>query len=92
MAEKYEESLVNMPAKTRRADTGLVTSDFKNELGNPIHISVKETQDEGQNAKTKKPFVFDAVKIVIRGPTSISENTITRQEAAELLRCLRQIF
>jgi hypothetical protein len=93
MAEKYDdETVANMPPKERRSDKGLVTSHFRNELGNPIHISVKETQDKGTNAKTQKAFVFDAVKIVIKGPTSVSENTITRQEAAELLRCLRQIF
>jgi len=92
MAEKYEASVAGMPLKGARGDKGLITSHFTNEIGNPIHIRVEETQDTGENAKTKKRSTFDAVHIVIEGPTSTSENTLTRQEAAELLRCLRQIF
>jgi hypothetical protein len=65
-----------------------VTKRFTNEIGNPISISVTATKDTGTNAKTKKRSTFDAVKIVITGPTSTSENTLTRQEAAELLSCL----
>jgi hypothetical protein len=85
-------SVESMPLESRRSDKGLVTSHFRNEIGNQIHIRVEETQDTGTNAKTKKRSTFDAVHIVIEGPTSTSENTLTRQEAAELLRCLQQIF
>lgn len=80
-----------MLADAERDDKGLVTSHFINEIGNTIQIKVEETKDSGVNEKTKKRSTFDAVKIVIIGPTSTSENTLTRQEAAELLRCLRQV-
>lgn len=92
MAEKYEESVMAMPMKPRRGDKGVATSQFTNEIGNPIRIRVEETKDAGTNAKTQKRSTFDAVKIVIEGPTSISENTLTRQEAFEMLRCLQQMF
>lgn len=85
-------SIEAMPLSSGRPDKGLITSHFRNEIGNPIHIRVEETQDTGTNAKTQKRSTFDAVHIVIEGPTSTSENTLTRQEAAELLRCLQQIF
>jgi hypothetical protein len=69
-----------------------VAKRFTNEIGNPISIRVEETTDTGVTASTgKKSSKFDAIKIVIEGPTSISENTITRQEAAELLACLKQL-
>ena len=71
-----------------RAGSKRVTKRFTNEIGNPIGISVEATKDTGTNAKTQKRSTFDAVKITIEGPTSTSENTLTRQEAAELLSCL----
>jgi len=92
MAEKYEESVMAMPMEQKRGDKGVATSIFTNEIGNPIRVRVEETQDTGTNAKTQKRSTFNAVKIVIEGPTSISENTLTRQEAFELLRCLQQMF
>ena len=92
MAEKYEASVMGMPTETKRGDKGVATSVFTNEIGNPIRVRVEETKDTGTNAKTQKRSTFDAVKIVIEGPTSISENTLTRQEAFELLRCLQQMF
>ena len=71
-----------------RAGSKRVTKRFTNEIGNPISISVTATKDTGTSEKTQKRSTFDAVKIVITGPTSTSENTLTRQEAAELLACL----
>lgn len=91
MAEKYEASVTAMPLSSRKKDKGLVTSHFDNEIGNPIHVRVEETRDTGTNARTGKRSEFDAVHIVIEGPTSTSENTLTRMEAQELLRCLRQV-
>lgn len=35
---------------------------------------------------------FDAVRIVIEGPTSVSENTITRKEAEVLLSSLLRVL
>lgn len=49
---------------------------FTNELGNEISISVEVTED--------------SATIVIAGPTSVCENTLTRLEAAVLLDQLRQ--
>jgi len=65
---------------------------FVNEIGNPISVLVEETRDTGTNAKTKERSSFDAIRIVITGPTSMSENTLTRQEAVELLRCLERVL
>lgn len=65
---------------------------FVNEIGNPISVLVEETRDTGTNAETKKKSSFDAIRIVITGPTSMSENTLTRQEAVELLGCLKSVL
>lgn len=51
---------------------------FENELGNEILVGVEETYDEN------KGLSFNAVKITMEGPTSISENIVTYQEAEEL--------
>lgn len=81
------DSQVEAPSGRRK-----VAKRFTNEIGNPISIRVEETTDTGVTASTgKKSGKFDAIKIVIEGPTSISENTITRQEAAELLACLKRL-
>jgi hypothetical protein len=53
---------------------------FKNELGNDIKVSVEETYDENKD----KGLKFNAVKITMEGPNSLSENTVTYQEAEEL--------
>lgn len=65
---------------------------FTNEIGNPIRIVVEATRDTGTNARTGKSSSFDAVKLVVIGPTSTSENTLTRQEAETLLDCLRRVL
>ena len=53
---------------------------FKNELGNDIKVSVEETYDENED----KGLKFNAVKITMEGPNSLSENIVTYQEAEEL--------
>lgn len=65
---------------------------FTNEIGNPIRVLVEETTDTGVNHETKRRAKFDAIRIILEGPTSVSENTITRQEAVELLTALAQVL
>jgi hypothetical protein len=65
---------------------------FKNEIGNSIRVLVKKTKDNGTNFKTKEKSSFDAIKIVITGPTSTSENIITIKEAEVLLDCLHKVL
>lgn len=57
-----------------------IISEFYNEIGNEIFISVEKTKDINSEKKKK----FDAVKITIEGPNSISENTMTNKETLEL--------
>ena len=61
---------------------------FKNELGNTITIRIKNKRDTGTNFKTKEEFKFTGVSISIEGPSSVSENVITNQEAEELYMAL----
>ena len=65
---------------------------FTNEIGNTIRVVVAETRDTGTNAKTGKASSFDALKLVVIGPTSTSENTLTLREARVLLDCLQQVL
>jgi hypothetical protein len=57
--------------------------DFTNELGNNISISI-ETEDAAKNVA--------GVNIKIIGPTSMSENIITVQEAKVLQKLLNDYF
>lgn len=58
------------------------TNNFTNELGNKIKLRVsKENSIDGKNSKTGQEYDFDGVNIWLEGPTSVSENTITYQEA-----------
>lgn len=66
----------------------MIKSVFKNELGNKITIRIKNKRDTGTNFKTKEEFKFTGVSISIEGPTSISENVITKKEAEELCMAL----
>ena len=61
---------------------------FKNEIGNNIIIRIKNKKDTGTNFKTKEEFKFTGVSISIEGPSSVSENVITNQEAEELYMAL----
>jgi len=65
---------------------------FTNEIGNPIRVVVEETRDTGTHAQTGKKSSFDAVKLVVIGPTSTSENTLTLREARVLLDCLQRVL
>jgi len=53
---------------------------FYNEIKNEISISVEKTKDMNKEKKKK----FDAVRITIEGPNSVSDNTITNMEAVKL--------
>ena len=61
---------------------------FKNEIGNKITIRIKNKKDTGKNFKTQEEFKFTGVSISIEGPTSVSENVITKNEAEELYMAL----
>lgn len=65
---------------------------FKNEIGNKIDIKIKNVKDTGKNNRSDKKFRFDAVNIQIIGPTSVSENTITYEEAKKLNRLLNEFL
>ena len=65
---------------------------FTNEIGNKIRIIVEQTRDTGTSESTGEEHVFDAIKIVVVGPTSTSENTLTRREAEVLYDCLRRVL
>ena len=65
---------------------------FTNEIGNPIQIKVKKHNGKGTNHKTGKKVAYRGANIQIIGPTSVSENEITRQEAQELLKTLKAFF
>lgn len=61
---------------------------FYNEIGNEISISVEKTKDINKEKQKK----FDAVKITIEGPNSVSDNTITNMEAIELNNILTEFI
>lgn len=67
-------------------------SNFINELGNKIKIKIKYQKDTGTNYKSKEKIHFTGVNISIFGPTSLTENTITRKEAEELYLTLRDFL
>jgi hypothetical protein len=66
-------------------------SSFKNELGNHITIEIKSVKDTGTNSKGEKEE-FDAVEVMMEGPTSTSTNTITHKEAMELYKALKEFL
>ena len=61
-----------------------VNKSFRNELGNPISISIRR-------GKAQKPEEKNVHMVNVRliGPTSMSENIITRMEAKEMGKALR---
>lgn len=61
---------------------------FTNEIGNKIEIKVKNKNDIATNNKTKEKVKFKGVNIKMIGPTSMSENMITREEAKMLHKTL----
>jgi len=70
----------------------MIINNFINELGNKIKIKIKNKKDTGINHKTKEKFTFTGISINIQGPTSESENVITKQEAEELYYSLKQFL
>ena len=46
----------------------------------------------GINYNTKEKFTLNGISVLIRGPTSESENIITVQEAEEMYLCLKQFL
>ena len=56
---------------------------FKNELGNSIVVKVKSAASE-KATKDGKPIRVPCVNISIAGPTSISENVVTLEEARKI--------
>ena len=65
---------------------------FKNIYTSIFLIKIKNKKDTGRNYKTNEKFTFTAVSILIQGPTSESENIVTRQEAEEMYECLRKFL
>lgn len=69
----------------------MIISKFVNEIGNKIKIKIQKNSDTGINYKTKEKIKFNnGVKISIQGPTSISTNEITLEEAIQLNKCLEE--
>jgi hypothetical protein len=70
----------------------MIISNFINENNNPIKIKIKNKKDTATNYKTKEKFTHTGVSILIQGPNSESENIVTKQEAEELYKCLKQFL
>ncbi len=87
MKEKLRREAGSSSSEKKRASRR-----FVNEIGNRISVLVEETRDTGTTQSTGKKAEFDAVRIVVTGPTSTSENTLTRQEAVELMSCLERVL
>ena len=65
---------------------------FTNELGNRIRVCVKSARSSAVEYKTGKSVKFTGVGIAITGPTSMSENIVTRREAEELFYMLKKFL
>jgi hypothetical protein len=52
----------------------MIVNEFINELGNKI----KNKRDTDMNCKTKEKITFNGISLSIIGPSSMSENIITR--------------
>jgi hypothetical protein len=70
----------------------MIIRHFVNEIGNKIKIKIKNEKDVGVNYKTKEKIPFTGVSIAMFGPTSVSENVVTPQEAEELYLALHKFF
>ena len=66
----------------------MIIHNFINELNNKIKIKIKNQKDFGVNYKTQQKIKFDGISISIIGPTSVSDNVITIEEAIQLHKCL----
>lgn len=66
---------------------------FTNELGNPISVQVSDKPIDGVRAADGKAMKhMPGVLIVLEGPTSTSENHITRLEAEKLFEELKRVL
>lgn len=72
-------------AASMQKTAAAVNKSFRNELGNNISISIRR-------GKAQKPEEKNVHMVNVRliGPTSMSENIITRMEAKEMGKALRQ--
>jgi len=70
----------------------MIISNFINECNNPIKIKIKNKKNTATNYKTKEKFTYTGVSILMQGPNSESENIVTKQEAEELYKCLKQFL
>ena len=66
----------------------MIILNFINELNNKIKIKIKNQKDFGVNYNTQQKIKFDGISISIIGPTSVSDNVITLEEAIQLHKCL----
>ena len=57
-----------------------------------MNLIIKSVKDKGQNYMTKNKYKFNATKIQIIGPTSMTENTLTNKEAYILYKKLKEYF
>jgi hypothetical protein len=70
----------------------MIINNFVNEIGNKIKIKIKKQKEIGVNSKTKEKVNFNGISISIIGPTSETENIITRKEAEELCETLQKFL
>lgn len=70
----------------------MIFSNFINEIGNHIKIKIKNKKDTGINYKSKEKITFSGVSILIQGPTSESENIVTKREAEEMYYALKKFL
>jgi hypothetical protein len=68
-----------------------ISRKFTNELGNEISITIRKAFDMGINSQNEQQG-FMGAEIVMISPNSISENTITRNEAKALFDSLKQFL
>lgn len=65
---------------------------FINEIGNKIKIKIHKHKGVGINYKSKDKIKYNGVTIKIIGPTSMSENEITIEEAKHLYLILQNFL
>ena len=63
---------------------------FVNEIGNNITIKIKNKNGYATNYKTKDKIKYIGCEIIMKGPTSISTNEITMDEAKQLYNMLKE--
>jgi len=75
------------------SQTNDVYDNFINEIGNSIEICVNHVaQNPGKNYLTNKTIDVGGVDIIMIGPTSMTQNTVTPMEAQRLYFCLKHFL